>query len=609
MSITRRTLSSLVASQLPEFVREDNQTFVSFLEAYYEYLQNQDGNDLKTLGDIDNTLDSFIKHFKNELAANLPTTVVSERFLLQHIKEHYLAKGSEESFKLLFRLLFNKDVTVEYPSKQMLRASDGKWNQDVSIICKILTGHPDDIVGKLIDVITPNKIIRVLIDRRQYVEVEVERVVEIAPDVYEFYIDRRFFGNISIGDRLRYQTETIYFTAEILATTSKLQVLEPGTGFKVGQLYPIRNGAGYGSIMKVTKASSEGGIISAEFIKFGVGYTTDFTSTIYADLGQSSTGTGGTSLQVIGGNISINETTDGFTESGTINRADYSLTAIDGTYAGEVLREFGNQEVSFESPFDPAVIKVSLGPLGKYPGYYINNDGFLDDAIFIQDSRYYQAFSYVLKIDERLDTYKSIVKALVHPAGMAVFGEYDIRNEFDIGLELESMIKILAVTEQDEQFITDTISEIFLTKGFEDSVSLPNDFISTKGINKPLEDSTSYSDVVSKLDFGKLLNGNGEAVLLGDDGIAKKDFSKSLTDIQLMTDNGNGSFKRDFGKRLDDIPVVTEMPYLTVTKYIDPAISGVDDSTIVDSGGFMIKNPYADAGWFLEQYVGEPINF
>jgi hypothetical protein len=374
-------------------------------------------------------------------------------------------------------------------------------------------------------------------------------------------------------------------------------------------LYPIRNGAGYGSIMKVTKASSEGGIISAEFIKFGVGYTTDFTSTIYADLGQSSTGTGGTSLQVIGGNISINETTDGFTESGTINKADYALTAIDGTYAGEVLREFGNQEVSFDSPYNPAVIKVSLGPLGKYPGYYINNDGFLDDAIFIQDSRYYQAFSYVLKIDERLDTYKSIVKALVHPAGMAVFGEYDIRNEFDIGLELESMIKILAVTEQDEQFIADAISQIFLTKGFEDSVSLPNDFISTKGINKPLDDSTSYSDVLSKRDFGKLLSGVPESVLLGDDGIAKKDFGKLLTDIQLMTDIGSGAFKRDFGKRLDDIPVVTEMPYLTVTKYIDPAISGVDVSTIIDAGGFMIKNPYADAGWFLEQYVGEPINF
>jgi hypothetical protein len=606
--ITRPRISSLVASQLPEFVREDHQTFVQFLKAYYDYLDGETP-DIKTLRDLDTTLESFIKHFKNELAVNLPTTVVSERFLLQHIKEHYLAKGSEESFKLLFRLLFNKDVTVEYPSKQMLRASDGKWNQDVSIICKILTGHPDEVVGKLIDVITPNKIIRVLIDRRQYVEVEVERVVEIAPDIYEFYIDRRFFGDISIGDRLRYQTETIYFTAEILATTSKLEILQRGTGFRVGQLYPIRNGKGYGSIMKVTKASSEGGILAAEFIKFGTGYSTDFTSTIYADLGQSTTGTGGTTLQVIGGNISISETTDGFSESGTLNRADYALTAIDGTYAGEVLREFGNQEAAIESPFEPAVIKVSLGPLGKYPGYYINNDGFLNDAIFIQDSRYYQAFSYVLKIDERLDAYKSLVKALVHPAGMAVFGEYDVRNEFDIGLELESMIKILAVTEQEEQFIEDAIAEIFLTKGFEHSVSLANDFVSTKGLHKPLADTTSYSDEISKRDFGKLLNGNGESVLLGDDGIQQKDFGKLLTDIQLMSDNGNGSFKRDFGKLLEDIPVVTEIPYLTVTKYIDPTISGVDEFVPVDAGGFMIINPYADAGWFLEQYVGEPINF
>ena len=60
MTIPRRTLSSLVASQLPEFVREDHQTFVAFLEAYYEYLENIEGNDLKSLGDIDTTLESFI---------------------------------------------------------------------------------------------------------------------------------------------------------------------------------------------------------------------------------------------------------------------------------------------------------------------------------------------------------------------------------------------------------------------------------------------------------------------------------------------------------------------------------------------------------------------
>lgn len=601
--INKPKISSLLASQLPEFVREDHQTFVSFLQAYYDYLETQ-SPDIKTLRDLDTTLDSFLKHFKNELAVNLPNTVVSEKFLLQHIKEQYLAKGSEASFKLLFRLMFNKDVTVEYPSKQILRASDGKWNQDVSIICKVLTGHPDQIVGKMVDVITPNKIIRVLIDRRQYVEIEVERVVQISADTYEFYIDRRFFGNISIGDRIRYQATDIYFTAEVTATTSKLQVLSPGTGFKIGQLYPIKNGKGFGSIMKVTRVNGSGGIVSAEFIKFGTGYNTDFTSTIYADLGQSATGTGGASLQVIGGNVSITESTDGFSEAGVINKSDYS-NAIDGTYAGEILREFGDQVASIQSPFDPAVIKVTLGPLAKYPGYYVNNDSFLNDAIYIQDSRYYQAFSYVLKIDELLDSYKSAVKTLVHPAGMAVFGEYDIRNEFDIALELESMIKILAVNQQDEVFTNDAITDIFLTKGFEDTVSLINEFISTKGFGKALDDSTSYSDQISNVDFSKSLSG-GEHFVYPIESISSRDFGKRLDDYPVA--NAAISAK-DFGKALQDIPVITEMPYLTMTKYIDPTISGVDAASATDAGGYIIVNPYAEAGWFLEQYVGNPINF
>lgn len=629
MPLVKPKLSSLIQSQLPEFVREDHQTFVAFLKAYYDYLETT-SPDVKTLRDIDTTLDSFIKNFKNELALNIPDQIETDpRFLLQHIKEQYLSKGSEDSYKLLFKLLFNKPVTIDYPSKQMLRASDGKWNQDVSLMVKVTSGHPDQIVGRLVDVVTPSKIIRVQIDRRQYVEVEVERVTKISDDIYEFYIDRRYFGDISVGDRLRYKTDSIYFSGDIIATTSSLKILSAGEGFKVGQLYGIRNGQGVGTIMKITKTNSAGGILAAEFIKFGTGYTTDFTSTIYADLGQSASGTGGSSLQIIGGNVSIVESLDGFTESGTINIANYWAGYGDGTYAGETLREFGDTGTgaAITSPYDPAVIKISLGALAKYPGYYLNNDGFLDDAIFIQDSRYYQAYSYVIKIDERLDTYKSYVKTLLHPAGMAVFGEYDIRNEFDIGLELESMIKILAVTQQDEVTISELISQIFLTKGFEDSVSTANDFLPSKVLAKLLNghylndgitpdvNQAIMLESISSRNMTKVLNGhylnNGttldnNSVMMLEDGIAQKDFGKRLDDYPVM---GDTITARDFGKRLDDYPVITEDMYRSMTKYIDPAISGVDQATMQDSGGFMLINPYAEAGWFLEQYVGTPINF
>lgn len=602
--LRRSKLSSLISGQLPEFVREDHQTFVAFLKAYYTYLDNT-SPDIKDLRDLDKTLNSFIDHFRNEVGLNLPTQInANPRFLLQHIKDQYLAKGSESSYKLLFRLLFDKEVSIDYPSKQIFRVSDGKWNQDVSIIAKVTSGHPDQVVGKLIDVITPTKIIRVQIDRRQYIEIEVERVVQIADDIYEFYVDRRFFGDVGIGDRLRYKTGDIYFTADILATTSKLKVLVPGTGFKIGQLYPIRNSKGTGSIMKITRTNTEGGILDAEFIKFGTGYTTDFTSTIYADLGQSAAGTGGSSLQIIGGNISITEATDGFTESGSINKSDYAVAnAIDGTYAGDILREFGSAAGGneFSSPYDPAVIKVTLGALAKYPGYYITNDSFLNDAIFIQDSRFYQPFSYVLKIDESLDSYKSIVKTLLHPAGMAVFGEYEIKNEFDIALTLEAMIKNLSVTIQDTQNIVDLAPNVFLTKGFtDDSVSISDPTVSLLTW-KPLEDTLSAPTDSQTLLFGKGLT---DTQFLSDS--TTNDIGKSLLDLPILIDSAP-TFA--ITKGLIDTPVITELPYFSVTKYINNTGSGDDITTPVDSGGFMILNPYAEAGWFLEQYVGIPINF
>jgi len=688
---TRPKLSRIVANQLPEFIREDYPTFVAFLEAYYEYLEQNDA-DVYELRDIDKTLDRFITYFKNEVSPNsVAAPLTDQRFLLSNIKDAHLAKGSEASYKLLFRLMYNKNVTVQYPGQQILRASDGKWNQDVSIFARVNAGDPNDIVGRLVDVITPNRVIRVLVDRRQDVEIEVDRFVQISPDTYEFYIDRRFFGDVSIGDRLRYGG---IFDATIVATTARLTVLQRGKNFKPGQLYPIKNGNGAGTIMKVKSVDSAGGISAAEFVKYGIGYDTDFTATIMAEGGQTITGAGQTALSianiqsavtsinitnggtgysstptvalsgggfssaatvgavtVVGGVITsikvatpgngyvtaptviitdstgtganatstigvssgygIFETTSGFNEQGFINLADYtqdistiweqrkafatgdqiywnsilydvtvggtsgstppthntgsatngSMTlaysrvhgpAFEGTYSGDTLREFYfDSKDAVIDPDDPAIIRIDLGPLTKYPGYYKNNDGFLDDAIFIQDSRYYQAFSYVLKIDERLESYKSAVKTLIHPAGLALFGEYDIRNEFDIGVSLQSMVKILVVNMQDEVSLVSTITSKGVGKAVSDSVA-PSDS-NTKLVSKPLTDSITPSEVISAKDFGKALTDAtigftevrtfglnkplADSITTPTDVVSAKDFGKALTESITVPDS------------------------------------------------------------------------
>lgn len=624
----RPKLSRIVASQLPGFIRDDHPTFVAFLEAYYQYLEQNDAN-LYDLRDIDKTLDRFIEYFKNEVAPNVfESSTTDTRFLLSKIKDAHLAKGSEASYKLLFRLLFNKNVSIDYPGRNILRASDGKWNQDVSVFAKVNVGDPNIIVGRLVDVISSNRILRVQVDSRRDVEVEVNGTVQISQDTHQFYIDRRFFGNISVGDRIRYDGDSV-FDATIVATTSKVEIQQKGKKFRPGQLYPIRNGNGSGSIVKIKSTDINGGITAAEFVKYGIGYETDFTATVLAKAYQTNvndgqfafsnstfnnavtnivvtsggsgyttpptvtllgggfttaatvgtvtivggvitnikvanpgsgyttaptviinggSGTGATATANIGVQnvFNISETTNGFTEQGYINRSDYSAdspivwqpntsysvgeeiywntnvyvvstagvtssnppthtsgassngtatltysriygAAFDGSYSGEVLREFflDSTNDSGVAPDEPAILKIGVGSLAKYPGYYSSNDGFLDDAVFIQDSRYYQAYSYVLKIDERFDTYKSIVKTLIHPSGLALFGEYDIRNQFDVSVSLQSMVKVLTVNIQDEFSLTSNITSKQFGKSLEDVFEVPDSqsFVLNKYIN------------------------------------------------------------------------------------------------------------------------------
>jgi len=133
--------SILVNRQLPEFVRDEYPLFQTFLEAYYEFLENKQGtqnNDLinqakklRNISDVDASIADFEASFFNTYASLIPRNVeVTKEFLIKNVLPLYLSRGSEKSFKLLFRLLFNDEVEVYFPKNNILRASDGKWTVD-----------------------------------------------------------------------------------------------------------------------------------------------------------------------------------------------------------------------------------------------------------------------------------------------------------------------------------------------------------------------------------------------------------------------------------------------------------------------------------------------
>jgi hypothetical protein len=689
--MSRINLSAVVSRQLPEHIREDYPTFVAFVEAYYEYLQSQ-GVDFATIRDIDRTLESFVDQFRKELAYNLPNITQDERFLLQNVKDQYLAKGSEGSYKLLFKLLFGKEVELIYPGRSMLRASDGRWNQEISLFAKIDYGNPVEVVGKLVDIQTQTRILRVLIDRRQDIVGEVDRIVLIDPtlQVYEFFLDKKFFGNVSAGDKIRYRDE---FQATILPTTQQLNVTQAGRNFRLGQVFELRSGTGTGALMKVTAVTNTGGIKYAEIIKFGIGYAANFAvsvlannsvtsigsatksfSTLVQESTYSSAGVGtinasssnatvtgsGTDFGQVGGpdvgdelwstdstpkvigviksiasstsltlvdvpsqyenpisgtytgsftfrNVrsigslyapgdvqsytlqsNIVDRTLGFDEQGYINLADYvTHEYVDGTYAGSLLREFSlNFRNAQNNAEDPAIIEINLGALAKYPGYFETNNGFLNDSIYIQDSKYYQAFSYVLKIDERLATYSSAVKTMIHPAGMALFGEFNITNNYDLSIDLESLVKSLGFRINSEISDFSDLITFNVSKTLSDSLNTPSDNILRFNVSKPLSDFLDTpSDNILTLSTSKPLS---DFLDTPSDNILTLSTSKPLSDF-LDTPSDNISIQKSVLRTLEEIQFVIDSTSLNVSKPLS------DSQDLLDTTLLSTSKPLSDS--------------
>ena len=149
MILNNHNTSIQIAKQLPEFIRDDvnYETFVAFIEAYYEWLQlahtanssistansyNQGithgSQNLLSYVDIDETMDDFIQYFINDFLPYIPQEALTDkRKLLKISKEFYQSKGTEKSYKFLFRALYGINAELFETGDAVLKASAGKW--------------------------------------------------------------------------------------------------------------------------------------------------------------------------------------------------------------------------------------------------------------------------------------------------------------------------------------------------------------------------------------------------------------------------------------------------------------------------------------------------
>lgn len=65
---------------------------------------------------------------------------------------------------------------------------------------------------------------------------------------------------------------------------------------------------------------------------------------------------------------------------------------------------------------------------GIAQGHWADSKGFTSDNSYLEDSYYYQKFSYELVAKRMLSTYEKMVKDLIHPSGIQLFGKYMIKD-------------------------------------------------------------------------------------------------------------------------------------------------------------------------------------
>ena len=417
-------LKSVISKQIPEFVRSDHPGFVQFIEAYYEYLDQYERRDIENLRDLDKTLDDFITFIKGELNVygQEEYAYIDKILMLRKIKQLFVAKGTETAYKFLFKILFDKPISISYPWDVVLKCSDGKWNRDTTIFVRVESGDPTQLVG--------NK--ATIINGIRSIGIYVSNVRLIRTGVYEVFIDRNYYGTIDVGDSVYLDG---LFTGTILSTTTGYVIEQGGVGFKVGDLITgasFVDGEVVTQLVKVTKVDTDGAIQAISTVRFNCGYATEFflltskeaivrTSNISIDL-----------ESVNQFSLPDDTAVTQYEDYGVIVKSDYwDSTYGENTYVGAILQQFYDKTVNGQvDTSNFALIRFNIGSVAKYQGYYSSTDGFLSDNIYLQDSKYYQKFSYLITVDERLEDYKTLVKSYLHPAGAAIFGEYQIQNTY-----------------------------------------------------------------------------------------------------------------------------------------------------------------------------------
>jgi len=374
-------LSPFIEEQFPTFIRKDYRKLILFIKSYYEWLDKKGnyGNTiqkLSTIFDVDSNLDEFYSHFKATYLDGFPETFAES------------VDGNKPNKKTLLKHIRdfygNKGTESSYQFLfKVLYDSELDFYYPKNDILKLSSGkwyEPLSVKctssnGSALYTAVGGRIL-------QYSGDIITGVADIV-DVIQYneggvYVTEFYIENL-VGDFLPNTNVTIEkdettWNEITYSVLGNYFIEAPGADYSVGDQVLVRDNNGRGFLANIQQVGLGGTLKKISIKSSGINY---------------------------------------------VNKVYVSFVSANGLNETAIVY------------FDPTAIT-------RYPGYYLDNGGKLSSNKKIQDGHYYQDFSYELKSAVSLETYFNILKQLVHPSGMRMFGSILLKSAIDSGSTLSS---------------------------------------------------------------------------------------------------------------------------------------------------------------------------
>ena len=253
---------------------------------------------------VDNTIYDFLDKFRDSFMEAIPQTLatgVSKQNLIKNIKDLYTSKGTSEGHKLFMRLLLDEEAEIFYPTKNMLRVSDGEWRQKTIMRVESTGVAADEIRNQQITGST-SLATAVVVDTIAFQQ-ESTSVVELEIDnIVGTFLNGEDITAISTKS----DVQAKFIVKAIVATGDISKVGALNTDNEVVDLEPLGNNFGDVRVDGV----STGGVDEVEVDTVGVNYQL-FDPLVFTSTDANVKSASGF-VSMVGGGVQLeNSTTDG----------------------------------------------------------------------------------------------------------------------------------------------------------------------------------------------------------------------------------------------------------------------------------------------------------